>query len=151
MKDLTVSTAIRNGSNYISAGVWVYGAFELNNCNMSGTTTTEAGYTPYDVAFVNHSHGTVNGGKYDSMFVYTHSEVALNGVEVGKIACMTNTVVGKALTIDADCVIDTIEFVGSDSYVMNIVIEDGATIGSIIFRGNTYTVDTWNAYVASLS
>lgn len=151
VKDLSVSTHITNGSNLISAGVWVYGKFELNNCNMSGTTTTQTDCTPYDVVFVNQSNGTVNGGKYDSMFVYTHSLVTLKGVKVDKIACMTNTVVGKALTIDKDCVIDTIEFVGSSSYVMNLVIENGATINTIKYGGNTYTVDTWNAYVASIA
>lgn len=150
VKDLKVSTSITNGSNKLSAGVWVYGAFELNSCTMSGTTTTQADCTPYDVAFVNHSHGTVNGGKYDSMFVYTMSEVTLKGVEVGKIACMTNTTVGKALTIDKNCVIDTIEFVGSTDYVMNLVIEDGATVNSIVYNGTTYTVDSWNAYIESL-
>ena len=61
------------------------------------------------------------------------------------IKSITTNNLGK-LTISAGTTVDTIKLVPG-SYKPSLVIEDGATVGKIIYNGNTYNVEQWKALV----
>ena len=153
VKDL--ASTLANGDKGFTLGCAFchYGTAILNDCTMTGTTAVIEGVIPVDAGFVNGTTTTVNGGKYGTIYCWSHSNVTINGAEVDYI--YTAPIKGQ-LTIGSGTHVETINIAyGTSSAtkerLAKIIIEEGATVDTIIYDGTTYTVDTWLEYLASLS
>ena len=146
IENLEATLCVANGSDLVSAAFAHYGTAVLNNCVMTGTTTVSAEHTAYDAGFVNGTTTTINGGEYGSMYVWSQAHVTINGAEVGKIVSSAITTKNYGmLTIGAGTTVDTIEITCADKYTPALTIEDGATVGTIIYKGVPYTQAEWLA------
>lgn len=108
---------------------------------------------PVDAGFVNGTTTTVDGGKYGVIYCWSKSTVTLDGAEIDTIyvAPTNGRITVKAGTTIDKLIVDYGIFTGvTKAFLSNLVIEDGATVGSITYNGTTYTVDTWNTYVENL-
>ena len=145
IENLEATLCVANGSDLVSAAFAHYGTAVLNNCVMTGTTTVSAEHTAYDAGFVNGTTTTINGGEYGSMYIWNQAHVTINGAKVGTIdsAAITTRNLGM-LTIGAGTTVDTINLVPG-SYTPALTIEDGATVGTITYNGETYTQAEWLA------
>lgn len=143
IKDITTTLASTNGSHKVSAAFAHYGTATLNDCVMTGSVSGVDGYPAYDAGFVNGTKTFINGGEYGSMYLWNQAHVTITGAKVGTIvsAAITTNNLGK-LTISAGTTVDTIKLVPG-SYTPAIVIEDGATVGKIIYNDVTYTQTEW--------
>ena len=143
VKNMRTTLAVTNLSDKVTAAFAHYGTATLNNCVMTGTVSGVDGYTAYDAGFVNGTKTFINGGEYGSMYIWNQAHVTINDAKVGTIvsAAITYKSLGK-LTIAAGTTVDTIKLVPG-SYTPAIVIEDGATVGKIIYNGVTYTQTEW--------
>ena len=136
-----------------------YGNAVLNNCVMTGATSVRDDYDvlAVDAGFVNDTTTVVNGGKYGTVYCWSHALVTLNGAEIDTlyVAPIKGTV-----TINAGTKIDTLNVAhgtsaASENRLAKLVIEDGATVGKIVFSdlNNTAktfnTVAEWNEFVAA--
>ena len=81
------------------------------------------------------------------MYIWNQAHVTIKDAKVGTIvsSAITKSNLGK-LTISSGTTVDTIKLVPG-SYKPSLVIEDGATVGKIIYNGNTYNVEQWKALV----
>ena len=145
IKDMEATLGVVNGTDKVAAAFAHYGTATLNNCVMTGTTTAKSGYTAYDAGFVNGTKTFINGGEYGSMYIWNQAHVTIKEAKVGTIvsSAITTSNLGK-LTISAGTTVDTIKLVPG-KYTPAIVIEDGATVGKIIYKGVTYTQAEWLA------
>lgn len=146
----------------ISPAVVVYGNATLNNTNIYGTTRSslenaaDDPYWPiYDLAVVNFSKTSINGGKIGTIYTWAKARLEINNAEVdtitsairkttdfqdGELLIGSGTKVNKiivtnakaVITIKAGATVDTIDFNGLDQSEMTIVIEDGATVNNQI-------------------
>ena len=143
---LNVTNGIKNGTDKISIGVAGYGNLTLNNCTMVGTTTTADGYIVHDAGFTNGSKVTINGGQYGSLYVWSQSHVTIYDAEIENItsAAITTRNLGL-LTIGAGTHVGTIDLTvgGYKQYKPALVIEEGATVDRILYKGVTYTQEQW--------
>lgn len=147
--DLTVQNGVVNCGDRMSIAVYAYGNTVLNDCVMMGTTSEAEGYEVYDVGFVNRSVGTVNGGKYGSMYIWSQAHVTISDAEVDRIVCSTITVRNLGmLTIKDGTHVGTLVLNASNkkAYKPGITIEDGAIVDEIIYRGVRYTQEEWKAF-----
>lgn len=147
IKDMTTTLEVENGPDKVGAAFAHYGTATLNNCVMTGTVSGAKGYPAYDAGFVNGTKTTINGGEYGSMYIWNQAHVTIKDAKVGTIvsSAITKSNLGK-LTISSGTTVDTIKLVPG-SYKPSLVIEDGATVGKIIYNGNTYNVEQWKALV----
>lgn len=146
--DMTVLNGVVNCGDKMSIAVYAYGNTVLNDCVMMGTSSEAKGYEVYDVGFVNRSVGTVNGGKYGSMYIWSQAHVTISNAEVDRIVCSTITVRNLGmLTIASGTHVGTLELNASNSrsYKPGITIEEGAIVDEIIYRGVSYTQEEWLA------
>ena len=145
IKDMQATLGVVNGTDKVAAAFAHYGTATLNNCVMTGTTTAKSGYTAYDAGFVNGTKTFINGGEYGSMYIWSQAHVTIKDAKVGTIvsSAITTSNLGK-LTISAGTTVDTIKLVPG-KYTPAIDIEDGATVGQIIYKGVTYTQAEWLA------
>lgn len=161
INDLTINgmsatLAVNNGykevNDKVTAAFAHYGNATLNNCVMTGTVATTEGYTAedtYDAGFVNSTKTIINGGKYGSIYVWNHANVTIKNADLGTIttaAIKLKNGNGK-LTIGEGTTVDTIIIsdVAAKYFTPNLVIEDGATVGAIVYNGTTYTQAEWLA------
>lgn len=136
----------------------------LNDCVMTGTTAKVGvlavdlacgqawkGYTDDDD---NKVSTTVNGGKYGTVYCWSHALVTLNGAAIDTLyaAPIKGTVTIKAGTHIETLNVDygTLASYATGANLAKLVIEDGAIVDKIVHNGNTYTVAEWNAYVNRL-
>jgi predicted ribosomally synthesized peptide with SipW-like signal peptide len=144
--DNLISTLfIPNGSAFISPGFSHYGTLTLNNCVMKGTTTKKTGYTPYDAAFVNGTNTFIEGGEYGSIYISDQGKATIRNAVIDNIDSYAIIYRGKPLgllTIGAGAKVGTINL-KAPSYPPSIVIEEGAEVGEIIYKGVSYTVEEW--------
>ena len=164
------------GTEGISPALTIYGNTVLNNCNVYGTTLSELDTAPmypvYDVAVVNDTTTTVNGGKYGSMYTWAKINMTIKDAEVDTIyahctngnyqgivleagttvnkictenAMAATTTITKApkLTIKAGATVNTLDLSNITSNKDRIVIEDGATVHNIVVNGETVDFETW--------
>ena len=144
--DFESTLCVADGANKVAAAFAHYGTATLNDCVMTGTTAAKDGYNAYDAGFINGTTTVINGGEYGSMYLWSQAKVTLNNVKVGVIdsAAITTRNLGK-LTIGAGTVVDTIKIVCENKYTPALVIEDGAVVGEIVYKGVTYTQEEWLA------
>ena len=139
-----------------------FGDTTLNDCVITGTTAKD-GVIPVDLACGQAWSGykdnndnkvstTVNGGEYGKVYCWSHGITTINGAKIDNIqvAPINGSVTIKAGSEIEKIVVDYGTSTPNKTRLSKLVIEDGATIGEIVFGVNTYTVAEWNAYVASL-
>lgn len=141
---MTTTVCVNEGGNNITAAFSHYGKAELNNCVMVGTESIDPAYTAYDAAFVNGTKTTINGGEYGKIYLAAQAHVTITNAEIDTIdsCAITTRNLGK-LTIGAGATVGTINLTPTGNYKPALVIEDGATVGAIVYKGVTYTVAEW--------
>lgn len=144
---MEVSNGVVNLKDKISIGIYAYGNIELNNCTMVGTTSVaDPEYLVHDLGFTNGSRATVNGGQYDSIYVWSQAHVKIYDAEIDTItsSAITTRNLGM-LTIGKGTHVGTLDLTvgGSDKYQPAIKIEKGAVVDEIIYKGVTYTQREW--------
>ena len=158
-------------SGGIAPAAVVYGKATLNNVNIYGTTRSELENSPsdpywpiYDLAAVNSSNTTINGGKIGSIYLWAkavmkisnaevdvidtltttgHLEIA-NGTTVNRINMNGNNSYNPDVTIKAGATVKTLDLTKVTN-LTDIVIEDGATVETILTSGGEMTLDAWKA------
>ena len=140
-----IDTKVVSFSSGISPAVCVYGTATLNNCNIYGTTLSELDTDPmwpvYDLAAVNYSKTTINGGKIGSFYIWNQAEAIIeNGAEVETLIIRGNMNTTKyGVTIKAGTTVGTIDLSAiSNKAKVNFTIEAGATVGKIVANGVEY-------------
>lgn len=126
----------------VGAAVCVNGTAVLNNCVVKGTVKSEywdkseeyKSSRLFDMACVNNSHTTINGGEYGSIYTWEHMSLAVtNGAKVESIYYCANYAKSTSnLTIDASEVgiIDCTDFRSTiPSYGTRIYIKAGSNVG----------------------
>lgn len=155
VKDLAATLAVNNKGFVLAPAFCHYGNAVLNDCIMTGTTNMVAGALPIDAAFVNSTTTTVNGGEYGVVYCYEHANVTIDGAEIDTIyvSPIKGNVTIKAGTVIDKLVVDYGTSAGNvtKARLEKLVIENGTTINEIVYAGNTYTIDTWNTFVAGFS
>ena len=130
-----------------------YGNAVLNNCVMTGATAVQAGAMPVDLGCVNDTTTVINGGEYGTVYCWSHSVVTIDGADVdtlyaspikGTVTVKAGTHVG---TLNVDYGTSTSNI--TKARLVKLVIEDGATVDTIVHQGTEYTVEQWNDYVAN--
>ncbi len=152
VKDLVSTLANGDKGFTLACGFCHYGNAVLNDCVMTGTTAMIEGAMPVDAGFVNGTTTVVNGGKYGTIYCWSHAVVTINGAEVDTlyVAPINGTVTIKAGTHIDTLKVDYGTSTPNKARLAKLVIEDGATVDAIAHNGNTYTVAEWNAYLATL-
>ena len=146
--DLHVANSVLNGSDRVSIAVYAYGKTTLNDCVMIGTTSSAEGYGVYDLGFVNGSTGTVNGGRYGSVYIWSQAHVTFTDAEIDRIVSSAITIRNLGmLTIAEGTHVGTIDLTvaGFTRYQPALTIEEGAVVDQIIYQGVSYTQDEWLA------
>ena len=160
------AATLNNGDKGFNLGCAFMGMGDvvLNNCVMTGTTAVQSGVMPVDLgcgqAWSGYTDGndnkistTINGGEYGTIYCWSQAIVEVNGA---KVETMYVSPINGTVTIKAGTHIKTLEVnygtsTANKARLSKLSIDDGATIDTIVFDGNTYTIATWNAYVAGLS
>ncbi len=110
----------------ISPAVVIYGTATLNNTNIYNTKLSELDTDPmwpvYDLAVVNYTNTTINGGHIGSIYAWKHAKLV---IKAGSTVDSINVTLGTPAT--------------------NIVVEEGATVGKIITSTGEMTFDEWQA------
>lgn len=179
-KDLCSTSIVEIHEWYFSPACIAYGNTVLNNCVMTGATTTHTTITdthgtheviPVDIGVRNESDAVVNGGVFGTFLAWTHAVVDIFDAVIDTLYCGTcDSTKHSWLTVGAGTVIDKIicceprkpypgldkEFsttmtikkgaqVGSIQLVSTdvefLIIEDGASVGSITCEGVEYTYE----------
>lgn len=142
-----INTKSASLSNGMGAAAVVYGTAVLNDCNIYGTTRTSLETSPlwplYDLAVVNYSTTTLNGGKYGSIYTWTHCAMTIKAkTEVGTIywngVKKSNT--DNILTLESGAKVTTLNVTyGNSNYptlIPTITIKSGATVSELNFGEN---------------
>ena len=142
VKDLTSTLANGDKGFVLACGFCHYGSATLNDCVMTGTTAMIEGAMPVDAGFVNDTTTVVNGGKYGTVYCWSHSVVTINGAEIDTVYVAP---IKGSLTIAAGTKIGTlnINYTSANVKLDRIIVEDGATIDTVIYDGVTYTWAEW--------
>lgn len=157
IKDMTSTLA--NGDKGFTLGCTFahYGNATLTDCVMTGAKSLDDAIIPVDAGFVNDTTTIVNGGEYGTIYCWSKAIVTIDRAKVDTIYVAPNANKG-IVTIKAGTTIDTIQVdYGTNDNTVNkarlerIDIEDGATVGKIVFREKSYTVSEWNAFVSSFT
>ena len=143
---LVATLAVNNGGNNIAAAFSHYGNATMTDCVMTGTTTLKEGFKPYDAAFVNGTTTSVVGGEYGYVYLANQAKVTITGAKISAIDsyAISTRNLGK-LVIGAGAEIGTIYLYDTGNYPATLTIEEGAQVGSIVYKGVTYTVAEWLA------
>lgn len=160
---------------YICSALMTYGTTILNNCNITGTTISalyadeEDELSLYDLAVVNYTDTTINGGKIGSIYAWPQATITVNGAEIdtmyigafnkGSVTIKSGSTVGSIianyfydsssknvqLTIESGATVDILDLsIVTDASKCNITVQDGANVGKIIANGNEYdSIDDW--------
>ena len=140
-----VDAKVVSFSANVSPAVCVYGTAVLNDCNIYGTTLSELDTDPmwpvYDLAAVNYSDTTINGGKIGSIYAWNQAKVTVgSGSEVETIVIRGNMNTTKyGVTIKSGATVGSIDLSAiTNKAKVNFNIEDGATVGKIVANGVEY-------------
>ncbi len=156
------------------AAVICYGTADLNNCDLSGTTTDAEGHVAFDLMALNNSTVTVNGGYVDKAVILEKGSMIVNGAKINTIETGSHGVNGHVglviksgseigtvkaylynatetlykghakITIKAGATVDTLDLTGV-TVKSDVTIEEGATVGKVIVDGQTVDFDAWKA------
>lgn len=146
--NMHISAGIECHEWYFSPAVIAYGKSTLNNCIMTGTTTTRTtvddedaitpSYIPVDLGVRNASDAVINGGIYGSIFAWTHAVVEIYDAQVGKLYCGTcDSTTHSWMTIGAGTVIDEVICCeprcpyNDKEYSTTMTIKKGAWVGTL--------------------
>ena len=139
-----INAKVVSFSANVAPAVCVYGTATLNNCNVYGTTLSELDtemWPVYDLALVNYSTTTVNGGNIGSIFLWNQAALVVDkGAKVEKIVVRGNMNTSKwGITIKSGTTVNSIDLSAITTKTkVNITIETGATIGEIVANGTKY-------------
>lgn len=142
-----VNTKVVSFSSNVSPAVCIYGTAVLNNCNVYGTTLSELDTDPmwpvYDVAAVNYSTTTINGGKIGSFLFWNQAALIVNDKSVIEklviLGNMNNNNKNNYIKINSGAEIKEIDLSNvTDKNRVKITIDAGATVGKIIANGVEY-------------
>lgn len=148
MRNLSVSSCIECHEWYFSPAVIAYGNTELNDCVMTGATTTRTTVTdkhgveheviPVDIGVRNESDAVVNGGRYGTFFAWTHAVVDIHGAVIDTLYCGTCDSTNHSwMTIHSGTKIDKVICCeprcpyGTKEYSTTMTIKSGAEIGML--------------------
>jgi hypothetical protein len=148
LENLNISCGIECHEWYFSPAVIAYGKTTLNDCVMTGTTTTRTTiedkhgvvhqFIPADLGIRNESDAIINGGVYGTIFAWTHAVVDMNNVTVGKLYCGTcDSTKHSWMTIGSGTKIDSVICCeprcpyGTKEYSTTMTIKSGAVVGSL--------------------
>jgi len=146
-----VNTKVVSLSANISPALSVYGTLEMNDCNVYGTTLSPLDTDPmwpvYDMAVVNESKTTVNGGKIGSIIVWGKANIKLNNAQVDSITPIgnMNTNSNYGIYINQGTTVNVIDLSNiTNKAKVNITIETGATVKKIVANGQEFTsLEAW--------
>lgn len=133
---------------YFSPASIAYGNTTLNNCTMTGATTTHDTVTdkhgvvheviPIDLGVRNESDAIINGGTFDNVFAWTHAVVDVHDAYIETLYCGTcDSTKHSWMTVHDGTVIDRIICCeprcpyGRLEYSTTMTIKNGAQVGSI--------------------
>ncbi|MBE6942539.1 MAG: hypothetical protein E7455_09725 [Ruminococcaceae bacterium] len=160
LKVENLESTLANGDKGFTLGCafMAFGDLDLNNCVMTGTTAMD-GVLAVDLGCGQNLTTNINGGKYGTVYCWSHSIVNANGADIDTlyVAPIKGTV-----TIKSGTQVDTLRVAygtsaASAARLAKLTIEDGAEIGKIVFSDannaeQTFdTVADWNAFVASFN
>ncbi len=148
LKDLRLTSAIECHEWYFSPAVIAYGNTVVNNCTMTGATTTREPITdkhgvtheviPADFAVRNESDCVINGGYFGTVFAWTHAVVDIFGATIEKLYCGTcDSTKHSWMTIGSGTKITEVICCeprcpyGGKEYSTTMTIKSGAEVGSI--------------------
>ena len=154
----------------ISPAVTVYGTAVLNNTNIYGSKLSALDTDPmwpvYDLALVNYTNTTINGGKIGSIYTWPKAYLEINNAEVdtiiskirktndftkGELLIAEGTKVNKVIiqneraviTVKAGATVDTLDISAYDEKLMTFNIEPGATINTVITKDGEMPYSDW--------
>jgi hypothetical protein len=96
----------------------------------------------YDVAAVNYSSTTINGGKIGSFYLWNQAKLFVEaGAVIDTIVIKGNmSVTNGCIDIKAGAEVKAIDLSNiTNKAKLNIIIEDGATLGKIVANGVEYS------------
>lgn len=163
-----LAATLANGDKGFTLGCafMAMGDVTLNNCVMTGTTAVQDGVMPVDLGcgqpWSGYTDGndnkistTINGGVYGTIYCWSKSVVTVDGAEVDTMYVAPSS---GAVTIKAGTHVKTINVdygtstaLDKAANIAKLVIEDGATVDTIVYKSTSYTVAEWNAYLATLN
>ena len=153
VKDLVSTLANGDKGLTLACGFAHYGNATLNDCVMTGTTNMIDGAMPVDLGCVNGTTTVINRGEYGTIYCWSNAVVTIDGAEVDTlyVSPIKGSVTVKAGTAIEKLVVDYGTSAGNvtQARLQKLVIEEGATVNEIVYAGNSYTVETWNAFVAA--
>ena len=147
IRNLAGTLSVIDAGHKVTAAFAHYGTATLKNCTITGTTSIAEGYKAYDLGAIHGTKTTIIGGEYGSMYLWSQAHVTIGaGAEIGEIdsCAITYKNYGK-LTISSGAKVDTINLICLDAYKPALVIEEGAQVGQIIYKGVSYTQEQWMA------
>lgn len=147
-RNLNATAAIECHEWYFSPAVIAYGKTVLNDCVMTGATTTrgpiadkhgvEHEVIPVDIGVRNESDAVFNGGVYETVFAWTHAVVDIYGSQINTLYCGTcDSTKHSWMTIHGGTTIDQIICCeprcpyGTKEYSTTMTIKNGAVVGSL--------------------
>lgn len=144
IKNMEPTLKVTDGANKVAAAFGQYGTATLTDCVMTGVKDAGDGYTYYDAGFPNGTTTYIEGGEYGKIYLWSQAHVTINNAKIGTInsAAITTKNYGM-LTIGAGATVDTINLVPAGTYPPALTIEDGATVGKIVYQGTEYTQTEW--------
>ncbi len=162
-----LGATLKNGNKgyNLACAFMANGDVVLNDCVFTGTTAVQDGAMAVDLACGqawtgykddndNKVSTTVNDGEFGTVYCWEHSIATFDGADIDTLYVAP---IRGAVTIKAGTHIGTlnVDYGTSQSHataanLAKLVIEEGSIVDSIVYSGNTYTVEAWNAYVDSL-
>ena len=148
LRNLNCTASIECHEWYFSPAVIAYGNTVLNDCTMTGATTTrepiidkhgvEHEVIPVDIGIRNESDAVFNGGTYGTVFAWTHAVVDIYGSDIQTLYCGTcDSTKHSWMTIHGGTTIDRVicceprRPYGTKEYSTTMTIKSGAVVGSI--------------------
>lgn len=148
LEDLVTTAAIECHEWYFSPAVIAYGNTVVNNCTMTGSTTTREPITdkhgvaheviPVDFGVRNESDAVIYGSTFGTFFAWTHAVVDIYDSVIGTMYCGTcDSTKHSWMTIHSGTKIDKVICCeprcpyGTKEYSTTMTIKSGAEIGSL--------------------
>lgn len=150
-----INAKVVSFSANVSPAVCIYGTATLKNCNIYGTTLSELDTDPmwpvYDVAAVNYSTTTVDGGKIGSFLFWNQAALIVNeNATIENLVIlgnMNNSNDNNYIKINAGATVNVIDLSKiTNKNKVKITIENGANVGKIVANGTEYpSLDAFKA------
>lgn len=117
-----------NTNQNFAPAVIAYGNVNLKNVIITGTKLSSMdteGYDVFDLAAVNHSNTTIDGGEIGNIYLWAQAKMTIKNAKIGDIVTTPNTKGG--LTIASGTTVDKI-IVKNNVPFPSLTIESGATV-----------------------